>query len=294
MAYYDSFRAARWIRLINLILQAVLFLTLFAGLNYVALNHAWRFDLTQGRRHSLSAETRSYLDNLGRDVRIVVTLTPDSASEELTQTFNDISSLLREYAYLTRNNPKGKIELRYLDVYQNRREAEDLNLDQPNQVILLSEGRRRIMTLADFYETKEMRRAAFRGEASLTAALLDVSNPNKTKIYFLTGHGEMRPEDLDRRRGLSGLRDELRQRNFDVAPPDLNLMHKVPEDAALVVVASPQGRLQPFEEELLRNFLTTRAGRLILLLDPGVPTGLDNLLFDWGTMVFDNVIVDLD
>ena len=32
MAYYDSFRAARWIRFINLILQAILFLTLFATL----------------------------------------------------------------------------------------------------------------------------------------------------------------------------------------------------------------------------------------------------------------------
>ena len=172
MAYYDSFRAARWIRLINLILQAVLFLTLFAGLNYVALNHAWRFDLTQTRRLSLSPETRSYLEGLDRNVRIIVTITPDPANEELSQTFRDISSLLKEYAYFTRNNPKGKIELRYLDVYQNRREAEELELDQPNQVILLSENRRRVMPLADFYESKDTRRAAFRGEVALTAALL--------------------------------------------------------------------------------------------------------------------------
>jgi hypothetical protein len=66
----------------------------------------------------------------------------------------------------------------------------------------------------------------------------------------------------------------------------------VPDDAALVIVASPQGRLQPFEEELLRNYLTTRAGRLILMLDPQVPHGLDNLLFDWGIIVYDDVIFD--
>ncbi|MEJ1972271.1 MAG: Gldg family protein [Lacunisphaera sp.] len=139
-----------------------------------------------------------------------------------------------------------------------------------------------------------MKPTAFRGEVTLTAALLDVSNPNKAKIYFLAGHGEMRPEDVDRRRGLSGLRDELRQRNFDILPLDLNLNHKVPDDAALIIIAAPQGRLQPFEEELLRNFLTTRAGRLILMVDPGVPTGLENLLFDWGILVLDNVIIDPD
>ncbi len=294
MPYYDSFRAARWIRLINLVLQAILFLALFAGLNYVALNHAWRFDLTESRRHSLSPETRSYLENLDRDVHILVTIAADPNSEELTQAYRDISGLLREYAYLTRNNTKGKVDVRYLDVYQNRREAEALELDQPNQVILVSENRRRILTLNDFYETKDVKPTAFRGEVTMTAALLDVSNPDKKKIYFLAGHGEMRPEDVDRRRGLSGLRDELRQRNFEIANLDLNLSHKIPEDAALIVVASPQGPLQPFEVELLRNFLTTRAGRVILMLDPGVAHGLDNLLFDWGVVVYDDVIVDLD
>ena len=76
----------------------------------------------------------------------------------------------------------------------------------------------------------------------------------------------MRPEDVDRARGLSGIRDELRARNYEVASLDLNLSRKVPDDAALIIVAGPQGRLQPFEEELFRNYLSTRAGRLILLL----------------------------
>lgn len=294
MAYYDSFRAARWIRFINLILQAVLFVTLFAGLNYVALNNAWRFDLTKTHRHSLSPETRSYLERLDRNVRVVVTVSSDSGNEELTQAFRDISGLLREYGYVTRNNPKGKVEVRYLDVYQNRREAEALQLNTPNQVILISDNNRRVLTLGDFYETKDMKRAAFRGEATLTAALLDVSNPDKKKVYFLAGHSEMRPDAVDPLGGLSALRDELRQRNFDIAVLDLSINRRIPDDTALIIVAAPQGRLQPFEEELLRNYLTTRAGRLILMLAPQVPHGLDNLLFDWGITVYDDIIVDLN
>ena len=292
MSSYDSFRAARWIRFINLVLQAGLFLALFAGLNYLALNHSWRFDLTQSRRHSLSAETRSYLEQLDRDVRIIVTISNDGTEEEVAQAYRDISGLLREYAYLTRNNPKGKIEVRYLDVYQNRKDTEALGLDTPNQVVLISDDHRRVLTLGDFYQTRARRRQGFRGESTLTAALLDVSSPQKKKIYFLAGHGEMRPDDVDRRRGLSGIRDELRARNYEIASLDLNLSHKIPEDAALIIVAGPQGRLQPFEEELFRNYLTTRAGRLMLLLDPGYPHGLENLLFDWGIIVQDDVIFD--
>lgn len=294
MAYYDSFRAARWIRFVNLVLQAVLFLALFTGLNYIALNHAWRFDLTESRRHSLSAESRSYLDRLERDVRIFVTISNDGTDEDVAQAYRDISGILREYSYLTRNRPQGKIEVSFLDVYQNRKAAESLQIDQPNQVILISDNHRRVLPVMDFYKTKDMKREAFRGEAVLTAALLDVSSPEKKKIFFLAGHGEMRPDDVDRRRGLSDLRDQLRQRNYDVEGLDLSLTHKVPDDAALIIVAGPQGPLKPFEEELLRNYLTTRAGRLILMLDNEVSHGLENLLFDWGVIAHDKLILDPD
>ncbi len=294
MAYYDSFRAARWIRFINLLLQAILFLTLFAGLNYVALSNAWRFDLTQNHRHSLSPETRAYLEQLDRKITVVVTINPDSGDEERRQIFRDIGGLLREYDYLTRNRPNGRIEVRYLDVYQNQREAQTLGVDKPDQVVLINDNNRRVLVPGDFYETKDGKRASFRGESTFTAALLDVSNPDKKKIYFLAGHGEMQTDSVDPQRGLSLLRDVLRQRNYDVRPLDLTIEHKVPEDAALVVLASPQGRIQPFEEELLRNYLTTRAGRVILMLDPQIPHGLDNLLFDWGVIVYDDIIFDPD
>lgn len=293
MSSYDSFRAARWIRFINLLLQAVLFLSLFAGLNYIALNHSWRFDLTESRRHSLSAETRSYLERLERDVRIIVTITKDD-NEELTQAYRDIAGLLREYTYLTRNNAHGKIEVKFVDIYQNRRAAEADGLETPNQVILISDSGRSVLTLGDFYHTRDMRREAFRGEATLTAALLEVSSSDKKKIYFLAGHGEMQPNDVERRRGLSSLRDELQQRNYKIEGLDLAISRKIPDDAALVVLASPDKPLRPFEEEQLRNFLTTRAGRLILMLDVGVSHRLENLLFDWGIIVQDNVVYDLD
>ncbi|NBX60148.1 MAG: ABC transporter, partial [Opitutaceae bacterium] len=181
MNFADSFRAARWIRFINLILQAILFLTLFAGLNYLALQHAWRFDLTQGRQHSLSAESKAYLQGLEHNVTITVTLTNDSDNADLASAYRDISGLLREYAYQSRNAPNGKITVRYLDVYQSRREAEALRIDQPNVVVLESEGHRRIMPLSEFYRVnlKEKRKESFLGEAALTAAILDVSAPNK-------------------------------------------------------------------------------------------------------------------
>src|SRR5690242_10268771 len=114
MPLFDSFRAARWVRTLNLILQAILFLTFFAGLNYLARNHAWRFDLTHQRRYSLSPETLAYLHNLPRPVRIVVTLTEDSENPAVREALNDMRGLLREYAYASESSETGRITVEFL------------------------------------------------------------------------------------------------------------------------------------------------------------------------------------
>lgn len=292
MSSFDSFRTARWIRTLNLVLQAVLFITLFGGLNYLARNHSLRYDLTSQRRYSLSPETLAYLRTLATPVRIVVTLTPNSENADIAQAYRDISALLREYTYATEGNPNRQVAVEYLDVYQNRREADQLGIDQPDSIVLLCGDRRRTVALGEIYRLENGVRKAFRGEQAFTAAILDVSNPGKKKIYFLTGHGELNPEDVDPVRGLSMLRDELRARNFDVDRLELATGTKIPADAALLITVAPQGRYTPAEEEQLRQYLGAGAGRMILLLEPAMPAGLGNLLLDWGLLVDDDVVND--
>ena len=287
----DSFRTARWLRSLNLVLQAVLFLTLFGGLNYLARNYAWRFDLTQHRRHSLSAETKSYLRNLSLPVRIVATFTEDAENPEVAQAWRDLSGLLREYVYATEGRA-ARITVSYLDVYQQRREAEQFGVEQPNVILLTCGDKRRVVTLDELYRVEAMEKKAFLGEQTMTAAILDVSNPARKKIYFLAGHGTLRPDDVDPARGLSALNDQLKLRNFDVELLDLGTARRIPEDAALVVVAAPQVRYDASEQELLRQYLATRAGRVILMLAPSVVHGLDDLLYDWGVLVDDVAIYD--
>ena len=218
---FDSFRATRWLRTLNLLLQALLVLTLVGGLNYLARNHPVRLDLTRHRSFSLSPETLAYVKDLKRPVRVVVTLNADSTNPE-------VRGLLQEYRLATEANPGGAIKVDYIDVFQNRREAEPLGLDQPDLILLLAGDRRSVLTIDELYRVtrdkdNKPQRTAFLGEQVLTAALLDVSSPEKNKVYFLGGHGELRPEDSDANRGLSLVRDQLRLRNFDVESVDLTV-----------------------------------------------------------------------
>lgn len=287
-----SFRKVRWVRTLNLLAQAVLFLTFFGGVNYLATHYAWRFDLTKNRSHSLSPETLSYLKNLSQPVRIIVTLTPDDDNQQVAQAYRDVSGLLREYGYATAGNERGRITTDFIDVYQRRRDAEALGIGQPNIILVLSGDKRRVVGLDELYQIENLEKTAFKGEQAITAAILDVSSPAKKKIYFLTGHGEMSIDDVSPDRGLSTLQGELELRNFAVESIDLAQQPEIPADAAVLVIAGPQGRYDPLEEELIRQYLSTRAGRVLALLPPLHPHGLDNLLFDWGILADDVLIYD--
>ncbi len=296
MSIADSFRAARWIRISNLVLQAILFTTLFAGLNYVAPHYFKRYDLTQYRRHSLSPETMSYLASLRTPVEIIVTLSDDDENEEIAQTARDVEGILKEYVYQTEGNIDtartydGRITVRFLDVYQRRRDAEQIEIG-PNMILVRSGERRRLVGVDELYKIENRKKTAFQGEQALTSAILSVASPDQKKIVFLLGHGEMHPDDVDRNRGLSTLRDNLRLRNFDLEGMDLAQARTIPKDALLIIPA-PMVKYSAPEENLLRTWLSTEAGRLILLLAPGANHGLDRLLDEWGLLADDVRIFD--
>ena len=286
---FTSFRAARWLRTLNLVLQAFLFLTFFGGLNYVAKNHAWRHDLTRTHKFSLAPETLSYVKNLPRPVHLIMTLSPESDNPE-------VRGLIDEYVYAANERPSGRITKEFLDVYQNRRRAEELGIDQADLLVLVSGDKRRVVTVSDLYTLKDKQRDTFRGEQVLTAAILDVSSPVRQKVYFLVGHGELRLGDADPNRGLTAVRAQLELRNFAVDDLDLTVTRKIPADASLLIITAPQSKYSRQEQELLRQFLGANAGRMIMFLAPGMSVtalGLDDLLLDWGVLVHDDVIADL-
>jgi ABC-type uncharacterized transport system len=289
-----SFRTTRWIRTANLVLQAALFLSFVAGVNYLAGNRAlrddpWRYDLTRYRRYSLSPETLAYLHNLQAPVRLVVTVAEESADPE-------VRGLLREYAYATEANPGGnRIRVEYLDLYLNRREVEKLGVDQENAIVILAGDKPTLLPIPELFQYRDGQRVAFVGEQRLTAAILGVSAPERRKLYFLVGHEELRPDNVDPVSGLSTARSELELRNYRVETLDLSVARRIPADASALVAVAPRAPYKPAEQELLRQYLGAGAGRLILFLAPHYPhpsSGLENLLSDWAVTVDDDLLCD--
>ncbi|RKX33516.1 MAG: ABC transporter [Verrucomicrobia bacterium] len=290
----DSFQANRYVRAINLFLQALLIITLFAGINYLGMKYFERIDMTRNRVYSLSAESLSYLKQLQEPVRAIVTITEEEGDPDLARIYKDVRSVLREFAYATRGNPNGRIEVEFLNVYRQRRRAELLGVEEPNMVLFLAGEKRKAVFANDLYKTRDRRPSQFQGEKAFMAAILDVSSNQRPVLYFLTGHGEMRLADVSPLRGLSQIEAALRVRNYEMREFELITSRRVPEDAAMVFIISPQTALLPVEQEALRQYLSANAGRILIILDPAKSHGIEDLFFEWGILADDVLVVEAD
>lgn len=285
-------------------------ITLVLGVNYLGMTFYLREDFTLGNLYSVTPETRDYISKLDRDIQVYVTYGGDTDTQELKQFMADVRGLLREYEYNANRFSRAKITTRYIDVFQQRREADALGrqfgVQQSHLVIFSSGDRNRIIRPNELYETRGRSRVGFRGEQVFTTALLQVTSDHKPTVYFLNGHGEMRPDDVEPLRGVSAFAQALLERNYSVYSLNINDVEQLPAEADLVVVLSPQVPYDRASQEKLRRYLQPVSprvssdsevrerspGKLLLALDPARPHGLDDLLLDWGILVDDVVVVD--
>lgn len=297
MSRFDEFRHARWFKALNRTTQILLAVILVMALNYIASVQFTRSDLTHNHRFSLSAETLAYLRNLSEPVQIIVTRPPDSAPAEARKIFGHLERLLAEYEYAGRRGGEKFIQTEFINVYRQTDRAEDLVQDfgihpeRENAIIVASGDHYREILGPELYKV-DRGESFFRGEEAFTSAILAVSQEKPLKLYFTGGHGEMQPSGIDPLRGLSQVTDFLKQRNYAWDILDLVRSPTVPEDAGAVIIAGPQTAFLPLEVQKLRDYLDTRNGRVILLLDPARSHGLDDLLYDWGVLSDDMLVLD--
>ena len=293
----ENYKYVNWIKRINRVAQIVLCISFIVGLNYFATKRYWRSDLTRNHAYSLSPETLAYIRQIDKPVKIIVTLTPGSIDDDLQQVYIHIRNLLKEYEYAGRIGGKKMIEIDVVDVLKERKRADYLartyGIEQQDVVLVVCEDRQRRFILPDIIDMQNGELSAFKGERAFTSALIDVSNTNRQKVYFIAGHGEMRLDNVDPLRGLTNLAEKLQWVNITLETLDITSIPEIPDDADLIVLASPQGSIRPQEVEKLRNYLAQSAGRLIVFIEPAREHGLSDLFYEWGIISDDMVVLDM-
>jgi hypothetical protein len=142
---------------------------------------------------------------------------------------------------------------------------------------------------------REFRRkpVAFRGEEMFTSMLLAVINPKPFEAYFLQGHGEPSLTDSSET-GYLKFAAILKQNYIQLQPLELLGDNPVPADCNLLIIAGPRTMFSNLELQKIDQYLS-QGGRLLVLLDYSSiqkPTGIEDILKQWGVDVGDDVVRD--
>src|SRR5581483_1101059 len=258
---------------LNAAVLIVLILGVIALVEAMSYRHSWRVDLTENKRWSLSPQTIKVVQELPVPVKALVFFRPDQPGKRAAE------DLLKQYAARS----DGKFSWETVDADRSPLVARKYNVETYGTVVLeatLSGGQTKEEKVLDAEEEK------------LTNALIRVTRPGKRTVYFLKGHGEKDTGSTERT-GYSQMKGAVEKLNYEVKDLLLAREPKVPDDAAIVVVAGPQKDLLPSEVDALGAYIA-RAGKVLFLVDPFQAPGLGAVLERWGLGLGNDVIIDVN
>lgn len=268
-----------------------LFVFIFCAVGYMFARSrsSMQWDFTKSKFFSLSDQSTKVVKNLKKEVEVAVF-------------YQDAKSHFREIEELY-SKAGGKLKWTFVDPRREPLVANKYGDNIRNGTIVLKAGAKtKRLSFDDLGSNLEN---------VLTNAIIEVSRDKVLKVYFLTGHGEMALENTAaknrQRRQITEEESTLatfkkRLTDQGTLAESLNLTQRsfIPEDAAALVIAGPQGDLQPGEIQALKKYLDGE-GKLFVTLDvpqtqlgQGSPqSNLKKFLSDFGVDVEDKVIMDL-
>jgi len=247
----------------NAFVASVFFFGIVILLNYVFNKHSFRIDLTANKQYSLAEQTIKVLQNLDKEVKIIVFF---SSSER-----SGITNFINEYQHYS-----SKLKYSFYDPDKSPEIARNYGVSMPQTVILESAGKlERIFGL---------------NEQQLTNALIKVTRKGNKVIYFITGHGERDIENYEAD-GVISMKGVLVAMNYEVKAINLILQKSVPEDCAVLVINGPESELYKTELDSIDAYIN-RGGKVFFLLDPAPSPGMPEFFNKWGITVGNDLVVD--
>lgn len=221
------------------------FLTL---INFLAVRHPMRWDLTQSKRHSLADQSVKVLKDLKQPVKATFFYLAPGQKEQA-------KALLKNY-----QTASSKFELEWVDAKKERLRVQAAGVTHDGTLLLqLGEKTSKVESPT---------------EEKLTNALIKLAKEKTTTFCATTGHGEKNLNGTDDggyqfiKKGLEGQGNLLKE---------INLLEtkSVPANCDAIGIIGPKKAFLPDELEAVSKFLD-EGGRALFAIDPEVE-GTNNL-----------------
>ena len=256
------------------------FTSIVVLLNVISLQNVQRFDLTFTQQFTLSPRAITILETLPEPVRVTGFFTPQRRDQELLR--QHAVNLLFEF----QQRSGRKVTYRFVDPESEPSIARRYGITRYPVMIFegLDSGRQFSLSLPPV------------SEQDLISSLLIVTGEKQKKIYFLTGHNErdLINSDQTSTEGYGFAFRGILADNYDVQALNLGESQfngKIPEDAAVLIIAGARGELLTDEMIEVREWLK-KGGRALFLVDPSPPLTIAAILEKWGVIIGKETIVD--
>jgi ABC-type transport system involved in multi-copper enzyme maturation permease subunit/ABC-type uncharacterized transport system involved in gliding motility auxiliary subunit len=218
-------------------------------LGYLSVAHKIEADWTAGGRNTLTAASQKLLKQMPGKVTFTAFLYPDSDTRRGIQMWVD------RYKRF-----KPDIEFKVIDPAKDPATVKAYKIDQPGQVVI------------EYQQQKET--LSVLSESAVTGALQRLLDTGEHYVVFLEGHGERTPfpansgEEGASQLGYAQFAEALKQKGFKVQGLNLVKTPSIPDNTAVLVVASPIKKLLDGETRIIDDYVKA-GGNLLWLNDPG-------------------------
>ncbi len=246
------------------VLASVFFIGILAALNFLSTRYNTRWDLTESRAFSLSAQTLDVLDNLDGELAMEAFVERGINPQ--------LEDLLRRYS-----DASADANYRMIDPDTEPELAERYLIRSFNTVRLAY--RDESTTVDD--PTEE----------NLTNALIKLTRENEVTVCNVTGHGEPSFDERELVSGFALAKEAIENEHYRLEPILLPSLQEIPEDCAIVLIAGPARPFLEHEIDAIDGFIR-RGGGLLALIAPRQAPELAELFTYWGIDIGNDVVVD--
>ena len=286
---------------LNTLILLGAFTAIVVVLNVLSFENSQRIDVTATNQFSLSERTRALLEGLESDIRVTAfyKAPEDTPGAEVALRRNRVVETLDEF-----DSRSGRFSYRVVDP------------DLEPGIVAAYFGARPVGFVSETVVVENVDTGDFDSlqptdvtfsqlEQDLVTGLYVVTGQEQKTVYFLAGHGQ-RNIDSGSGEGYGILKQALEQENYQVRAlvwSTTSTDVRVPDDAALVVVGAPTSDLPEAHAIALDLYLLGRdlsgerrreSGRMIFLAEPDTPQTWRDFIVQWGVLLSDGYIRDLD
>lgn len=258
----------------NATIMTIAFMGILVVVNLLIYNNSKTWDLTQDKTHTLATETINTLKQMQGKVSVLAFFSSRTSSDSARQLLNDY-----------KNASAGKFDYKFVDPEADPVAAQMAKITQDGSLAVEVGQRQEVITSPT--------------EQTLTAALIRLSSSGQKSVYLLSGHGEYDPSASDDS-SIGQVKIDLEAKSYVIKQLNLLVDHKIPEDAAVIIIAGAQKPVSTDEVNLIKDFVA-KGGGLIVLADPTPVTQFGNspdpladyLDQTWGIKLDNDFVVDL-